>query len=371
MGETMKKILILCLLAFCFANGEVIRFVVMPCMGVDPEDDDYLVDIMQKVSREALKALPTEDVFFIPSSEVTKKMEGKGGEALYKACAEGGACWGKAGGDVNADYDTWCEKKNGRFYVRLYDVNENADLYTTLEPKSPETKEDMAEIIRDELPAAIKEQIVDVIENKKKSPQERCKDKEKAGWGWADGACKQRSDINMEQCTAEKDKNGNSVWSWIDGKCIRKEQLVCNDKPGRIWDEDAEMCKSKAKYECDQKANHTWDEKKGACKTIEQAREELELEKQKKAIDTGIKNTEPIKISFWAGIGLEVLGAAMMYVGYTKHQEMQDAYDKYKDTDIDFGDAWDKVESAQSSRNTFYTIGGLLLASGIGVHIWF
>jgi len=31
----------------------------------------------------------------------------------------------------------------------------------------------------------------------------------------------------------------------------------------------------------------------------------------------------------------------------------------------------DKVDSNKSLRNAFYAVGGLLLASGIGVHIWF
>jgi len=93
-------------------------------------------------------------------------------------------------------------------------------------------------------------------------------------------------------------------------------------------------------------------------------------------LDTGIPNSmtrakKPIKIAFWAGLGLEALGVAVMYVGYTKHQEMMDAHDKYKGVESDFGDAWDKVESNHTTRNTLYAIGGVLLASGIGVHIWF
>jgi len=82
-------------------------------------------------------------------------------------------------------------------------------------------------------------------------------------------------------------------------------------------------------------------------------------------------SSSPIKISFWAGIGLEVLGAAVMYAGYTKHKDMLDAHDKYKEEESDFGGAWDKVESNRKTRNTLYIVGGALLASGVGVHIWF
>ncbi len=80
---------------------------------------------------------------------------------------------------------------------------------------------------------------------------------------------------------------------------------------------------------------------------------------------------EPIKTSFWAAIGLDVLGAVLLYMGYSKDGEMLDAHDKYKGVDGNFGDSWDKVESSRSSRNMFYIIGGVALASGIGVHIWF
>jgi len=80
---------------------------------------------------------------------------------------------------------------------------------------------------------------------------------------------------------------------------------------------------------------------------------------------------ESAKISFWTGIGLEALGAAVMFAGYMKHQEMQNAHDRYKEKESDFGDAWDKVESNRKTRDILYIAGGVLLASGIGVHIWF
>jgi len=74
------------------------------------------------------------------------------------------------------------------------------------------------------------------------------------------------------------------------------------------------------------------------------------------------------RTSFWVAIGLEALGAIIIYNGYVTGK---DAYDDYKKIDYGrvskYGDAWEKVES----KNTFYVIGGLILASGIGVHIWF
>ncbi|MCL1956183.1 MAG: hypothetical protein FWF63_02570 [Fibromonadales bacterium] len=73
--------------------------------------------------------------------------------------------------------------------------------------------------------------------------------------------------------------------------------------------------------------------------------------------------------SFWVALGLDVLGAAIIYAGYGKHNEMWDAHDRYYRTG-DSGD-WNDVESHRGSRNMFYTVGGIFLASGVGVHIWF
>jgi len=66
------------------------------------------------------------------------------------------------------------------------------------------------------------------------------------------------------------------------------------------------------------------------------------------------------KVAFWTGIGLEVLGAGVMVAGYMKHQEMQDAHEKYKGVESNFGGAWDKVESSRKTRDALYIAGGVL-----------
>jgi hypothetical protein len=81
-----------------------------------------------------------------------------------------------------------------------------------------------------------------------------------------------------------------------------------------------------------------------------------------------------IRTSFWIAIGLDVLGAAVIYAGYTKDEKMSEALNKYNEINQPYEhykDAWKDVESNRSSRNTLYIIGGTLLASGVGVHIWF
>jgi hypothetical protein len=85
-----------------------------------------------------------------------------------------------------------------------------------------------------------------------------------------------------------------------------------------------------------------------------------------------VEPEKPIKTSFWVAIGLDVLGALFVYAGYSKHEEMWRVYDEeYRGHRSDFNSAWENVESNRSMRNTFYVIGSLVLASGIGVHIWF
>jgi len=91
-------------------------------------------------------------------------------------------------------------------------------------------------------------------------------------------------------------------------------------------------------------------------------------------IKTEVKPQQPLRTSFWVGVGLEVLGAAIISVGYLQNGKMDEALDKYNkpgQTYEYYKDARKEVESKQSSRNMFYIIGGAALASGIGVHIWF
>jgi len=366
----MRKILILCLLAFCFANGTAIRFAVMPCDGVDPEDRDYLAQVMVEVSKNALKALPQEDYEFIPYEKVNTEANAK---AIYEGCKGiGGACVGDAGGKVNADYTTWCVLNNSSLTVKLYKLYGKVDLYTTLKPKFAVTKEDMAEIIRDELPNAIKEQIVNVIEKKKKSQETLCREKG-ADWAWDGKECKLKDDIASRECTAEKDKSGNSINTWIDGKCINKAKLACDNNPDQKW--DAGVCKDLAQYECEHREDnedYTWDENKRVCKSLTKAEREKALKQEH--IDTGIKPKESSKVGFWAGIGLEALGAAALGFAIYENNETKKAYDKYSESGQDsyyYEKNWKDADNSRSNRNMFYVIGGVLLASGIGVHIWF
>jgi TolB-like protein len=80
------------------------------------------------------------------------------------------------------------------------------------------------------------------------------------------------------------------------------------------------------------------------------------------------------KPPFWLAVGLDVLGAGMLVAGYLKDKEMLDAYNTYNIDEQDqshYNSAWDETDRVRTQRNLFYIIGGVFLASGIGVHIWF
>jgi len=80
------------------------------------------------------------------------------------------------------------------------------------------------------------------------------------------------------------------------------------------------------------------------------------------------------RTSFWIALSLDLVGAAMLTAGYIKDMEVKDTYAGYNVDDKDrpfYDDAWKNVENSKTQRNLFYIIGGVFLASGIGVHICF
>jgi len=83
---------------------------------------------------------------------------------------------------------------------------------------------------------------------------------------------------------------------------------------------------------------------------------------------------KPSKTSFWVAVGLDMLGAAIISYAVYQNELMKEEYDKYNkggQSSYYYEDAWGEAETHRSNRNMFYVIGGLILATGIGVHIWF
>jgi len=261
-----QKVLILCLLTFCFANAAKQSLAVMPCIGnFEPEGLERLRDKLEEVARDVL---PFNDFRLIPYKDVREEI---GDEELFYACEEQGACFGRLTTQVNADYGAWCKVNsyNGKLKLKfeLYSVADKDLIYTReYEAYNPKNVDDLINIMKKEVPIAIRERI-----------------------------------------------------------------------PGVVKADDPDKAKPYDKT------------------------------------DTRV-NTDPVKTSFWVGIGLDVLGAAFIYAGYAKNDDMLKEHDKYNvsgQTLEYYEDAQKKVEDKRSTRNAFYAVGGLLLASGIGVHIWF
>jgi len=77
-------------LAFGFANAAKKSIAVMPCIGdFDPKG---LMQLRDKVEEVARKVLPREDFRLIPYKDVREEV---GDEALFNACEELGACFGR------------------------------------------------------------------------------------------------------------------------------------------------------------------------------------------------------------------------------------------------------------------------------------
>jgi len=80
------------------------------------------------------------------------------------------------------------------------------------------------------------------------------------------------------------------------------------------------------------------------------------------------------RTSTWVGLGLELAGAAMIGYAIYENSQTKNAFDKYNERGRDsdyYDDAWKDVKKSKSKRDAFYVIGGVILVSGIGVHIWF
>ena len=112
----------------------------------------------------------------------------------------------------------------------------------------------------------------------------------------------------------------------------------------------------------------------------EKVRYTLKLDKSVQGLGDSYAEKDAGKIfkTFWVvlGLGLDWAGAGIIYMGYNKNDKAKERYEYYKnmgpnDSAQQYEVAWNDVERLRSDRNMLYILGGVLLASGIGVHIWF
>jgi hypothetical protein len=78
----------------------------------------------------------------------------------------------------------------------------------------------------------------------------------------------------------------------------------------------------------------------------------------------------------WVGIGLDILGAAALAMGFYQNREVAsqlDAYNALPDGTATetFNQKWQTIEDAKKIRNMGYIAGGVLLAGGITFHLAF
>jgi len=91
------------------------------------------------------------------------------------------------------------------------------------------------------------------------------------------------------------------------------------------------------------------------------------------------QNEEPVKSKnnlFWLALGLDLAGATFVVLGLSNDSDVSKKQKEYNNLKVGqpqnvYDNAYDKVESAKTTRNVFYALGGIFLAAGIGVHIWF
>jgi len=94
--------------------------------------------------------------------------------------------------------------------------------------------------------------------------------------------------------------------------------------------------------------------------------------KRPKNIDPQIGGAEKKgSTSFWVALALDVVGVGLLAYGFTQDMAVGDRHDEYRASQSDFGSSWKKVDDAKTARNVSYIAGGVFLATGIGVHIWF
>jgi len=92
-------------------------------------------------------------------------------------------------------------------------------------------------------------------------------------------------------------------------------------------------------------------------------------------IPTNIPEPETkIKSTNWLAIGLEVLGVGAIGFGLSQFAAGNNYYDKYKDRDYLISErktAYGDAKNAKTLSQISYIVGGVLLASGVTVHILF
>lgn len=391
----MRNVLILCLFAFCFASAAKKSIAVFPCKG--DYDAKALLFLREKLEGVIIDVLPDKDYFVMPYNEVHKNLSNalggsdKADEALYNAtCSADGACYLKLMEQAEVDYGAWCTVNNygGKWKLTFY-------MYKTIEKEAtcnkeygnynPQNVDDLAKIIKDEVPESIKEKFFGVYEV---IPAYRNKIGEKEKWklyinnnakdsyknSLYPGNYNVRLSHNCYEAinsSVEIDKGKTEIFDMANSIRLKTSELVLNavrnDKPVNefVFVNGNQRGKTPFRDSVPLCADIRIGEKREKVEVTLLYNEKVELTHKMSLVQ---------KTSTFVAIGLDVLGAAALGFAVYENSKTQSAFDRYsvrgRDSDY-YEDAWKDAESSRNTRNVFYVIGGVLLASGIGVHIWF
>jgi len=384
----------------------------------------------KRLPKEKFSLKPIDEVQKIYESKYGSKDEGA--KAFNKDC-EVGKCMGRIVEELSFNYGTRCDFSavNEQLYVycSLYGTSENA--LGSIGPAPIKDFKAAQDLIKKEAPAmfdniakspkelceANKDKVWDngtCITNAQLVEQiaeKNCKDRNEKdpgkGWRRTDGVCKSEAQI---ACEAEIKKGAEKQWvdnkcktnaeikcendgnEWDNGECITDAKIVekiCKDRnkedPKKGWTFRNGSCKTKEQIECENTSGSTWVGEK--CKTSHQINCEEKGHIWLKGdckdpyappprIDPQVGGG-PISASFVTAVLLDVAGVAVLGYGIYKNNDAKNKHDDYismhntDKTQSEFDDAYKKADDAGTARNVSYILGSILLASGIGVHVWF
>jgi TolB-like protein len=110
---------------------------------------------------------------------------------------------------------------------------------------------------------------------------------------------------------------------------------------------------------------------------------DIEIGEGREAVDAGLRHNEDVRhVHRFSGkashtmvaLALDIAGLALVSAGVVANLMMENSLKKYGmpgQSPADYDAHWADVQSSRSARDVRYIAGGLALASGIGVHIWF
>ena len=396
----MKKTLILCLLAFCFASAAKKELAIFNCTGnYDYDGRQELRKRLQEIVREEL---PSNDYTIVPYDAVKKKLtEKKGGDeekadkAINKAeCSASGVCYREVLKEIEVDYGAGCDvsqNSEGK-WVFSFSLEDKSGLLKSksYDKGNPKKVNDFIEIMNREIPKVLREAFFGVLEvrpayqngiGKKEGDWILYVNNVKKGSSYVNNLSPGSYDIKLShKCyedindSVEISKGRTELFDVAKYLNLKTGRLVLNatlnGKPaeGEFVFVDGNQV-GKTPFESTDPIP--------LCSEINIGRKREKVAAELRPNET-VKHIHEMslvqKSSTFIAIGLDVLGAAAIGYAIYQNNETKNAFDSYSArgrTADYYEDAWEKAKSSKSKRDMAYIVGGALLASGIGVHIWF